>query len=64
MLRLFLVTPDMHRVHHSIESFETNSNFGFNIPWQKRLLGTYGSQPGRGHEEMRIEGPSFATRDP
>ena len=41
ILRLFVVTPDMHRVHHSIHPSETNSNFGFNLPWWDRLLGTY-----------------------
>src|SRR5262249_59595195 len=41
ILRWFVVTPDMHRVHHSIVRRETNSNFGFNLPWWDRLLGTY-----------------------
>lgn len=54
VLRYFLVTPDMHRVHHSIESDETNSNFGFNLPWWDRLLGTYRDQPRSGHAEMSI----------
>ena len=49
-LRLFVVTPDMHRVHHSIIPDETNSNFGFNLPWWDRLLGTYRAQPAAGHE--------------
>ena len=40
-LRLVVVTPDMHRVHHSIERKETNSNFGFNLPWWDWLFGTY-----------------------
>ena len=53
-LRWFLVTPDMHRVHHSIESDETNSNFGFNLPWWDRLFGTYRDQPRKRHEEMII----------
>jgi sterol desaturase/sphingolipid hydroxylase (fatty acid hydroxylase superfamily) len=44
-LRLIVVTPDMHRVHHSIIPEETNSNFGFNLPWWDRLLGTYKAQP-------------------
>jgi len=48
------VTPDMHRVHHSIEQDETNSNFGFNLPWWDRLLGTYRPQPRAGHEAMSI----------
>ncbi len=54
VLRLFVVTPDMHRVHHSIVPSETNSNFGFNLPWWDRLLGTYRDQPAAGHEAMTI----------
>lgn len=54
VLRLFVVTPDMHRVHHSILPSETNSNFGFNLPWWDRLLGTYRAQPRDGHEGMTI----------
>ena len=53
-LRLFVVTPDMHRVHHSVLIRETNSNFGFNFPWWDRLFGTYRSQPAAGHEGMTI----------
>ena len=53
-LRLFLVTPDMHRVHHSVEDDETNSNFGFSLPWWDRLFGTYRDQPRAGHENMTI----------
>jgi sterol desaturase/sphingolipid hydroxylase (fatty acid hydroxylase superfamily) len=53
-LRWLVVTPDMHRVHHSIVMAETNSNFGFNLPWWDRLLGTYRAQPAVGHEEMTI----------
>ena len=53
-LRLFLVTPDMHRVHHSVEDDETNSNFGFSLPWWDRLFGTYRAQPRAGHENMKI----------
>ena len=53
-LRLFVVTPDMHRVHHSVEADETNSNFGFNLPWWDRLFGTYRAQPRAGHENMAI----------
>jgi len=54
LLRLFVVTPDMHRVHHSIEDHETNSNFGFNLSLWDRLLGTYKDQPDAGHEGMTI----------
>jgi len=54
ILRLFVVTPDMHRVHHSVIIRETNSNFGFNLSWWDRLLGTYKDQPMAGHTEMVI----------
>jgi sterol desaturase/sphingolipid hydroxylase (fatty acid hydroxylase superfamily) len=53
-LRWIVVTPDMHRVHHSIVVRETNSNFGFNLPWWDRLFGTYRAQPSAGHEAMII----------
>jgi sterol desaturase/sphingolipid hydroxylase (fatty acid hydroxylase superfamily) len=51
-LRWLLVTPDMHRVHHSVERDETNSNFGFNLSIWDRLFGTYRTQPRAGHEAM------------
>ncbi len=54
VLRLFVVTPEMHRVHHSVLIKEFNSNFGFNLPWWDRLLGTYRAQPEAGHEAMAI----------
>lgn len=54
VLRWIVVTPDMHRVHHSRLPHETNSNFGFNLPWWDRLLGTYRDQPQAGHTAMRI----------
>lgn len=54
VLRWVVVTPDMHRVHHSVEDDETNSNFGFNLPWWDRLFGTYRAQPRAGHEAMTI----------
>jgi sterol desaturase/sphingolipid hydroxylase (fatty acid hydroxylase superfamily) len=54
ILRWIVVTPDMHRVHHSVVRAETNSNFGFNLPWWDRLLGTYRAQPAAGHEGMTI----------
>ena len=53
-LRYFVVTPDMHRVHHSVIIRETNSNFGFNLSWWDRLFGTYKAQPGKGHVGMTI----------
>jgi len=62
VLRLFVVTPDMHRVHHSIHPSETNSNFGFNLPWWDRLLGTYRAQPGDGHLGMTIGIEQFRSR--
>jgi len=54
VLRLLVVTPDMHRVHHSVNPRETNSNFGFNVPWWDRLFGTYRAQPHAGHVAMTI----------
>jgi sterol desaturase/sphingolipid hydroxylase (fatty acid hydroxylase superfamily) len=54
VLRAVLVTPDMHRVHHSIRRAETNSNFGFNVPWWDHLFGTYRAQPQDGHAAMTI----------
>ncbi len=61
-LRLLLVTPDMHRVHHSVIPRETDSNFGFNLPWWDRLCGTYRPQPREGHLGMTIGLREF--RDP
>lgn len=61
-LRLLIVTPDMHRVHHSVIPRETNSNFGFNLPWWDRLCGSYRPQPEKGHEGMTIGLNEF--RDP
>jgi sterol desaturase/sphingolipid hydroxylase (fatty acid hydroxylase superfamily) len=62
VLRLAVVTPDMHRVHHSVVIAETNSNYGFNLPWWDRLFGTYRAQPAAGHEGMTIGLASY--RDP
>ncbi len=62
LLRWIVVTPDMHRVHHSIHPSETNSNFGFNLPWWDRLLGTYHAQPREGHETMTIGIEQFRDR--
>ncbi len=61
-LRWLVVTPDMHRVHHSWHARETHSNFGFNLSWWDRLSGTYVDQPRDGHERMTIGLPQF--RDP
>lgn len=60
-LRPILVTPDMHRVHHSVVPQETNSNFGFNLPWWDRLFGTYRAQPIAGHRDMVIGLGTFST---
>jgi sterol desaturase/sphingolipid hydroxylase (fatty acid hydroxylase superfamily) len=54
VFRLFVMTPDMYRVHHSAIVRETNSNCGFNLPWRDRFLGTYKNQPEKGHEGMAI----------
>jgi sterol desaturase/sphingolipid hydroxylase (fatty acid hydroxylase superfamily) len=54
LLRLFVVTPDMHRVHHSIDRRETDCNFGFNVPWWDRLCGTYRAQPSLGHNRVTL----------
>lgn len=59
ILRLVIVTPDMHRVHHSVYVDETNSNYGFNMPWWDRLFGTYTAQPRDGHDHMQIGIESF-----
>lgn len=53
-LRWFIVTPDMHRVHHSVVRTETDSNFSFALPWWDYLLGTYTAQPAAGHEDMTV----------
>lgn len=62
VLRRIIVTPDMHRVHHSIVPRETNSNFGFSLPWWDRIFGTYRAQPQAGHDAMIIGIGQF--RDP
>jgi sterol desaturase/sphingolipid hydroxylase (fatty acid hydroxylase superfamily) len=62
LLRWIVVTPDMHRVHHSVAARETNSNFGFNLPWWDRLFGTYRDQPAAGHAAMTLGIEQF--RDP
>jgi sterol desaturase/sphingolipid hydroxylase (fatty acid hydroxylase superfamily) len=62
VLRLIVVTPDMHRVHHSIDPRETDSNFGFNLPWWDRLFGTYRAAPQAGHDRMTIGLSTFRDR--
>ena len=54
ILRLFVVTPDMHRIHHSVRREETDSNFGFSVTWWDRLFGTYRSEPSGGRNAIRI----------
>jgi sterol desaturase/sphingolipid hydroxylase (fatty acid hydroxylase superfamily) len=62
LLRWIVVTPDMHRVHHSIHPEETNSNFGFNLPWWDWLFDTYRDQPRAGHTGMKIGLEYFRDR--
>ena len=59
IMRWLVVTPDMHRIHHSIHRDETDSNFGFNLPWWDRVFGTYRSQPRDGHRGMTLGIESF-----
>ncbi|MBS0014048.1 MAG: sterol desaturase family protein [Desulfobacterales bacterium] len=61
-IRRLIVTPDMHRVHHSVLIWETDSNFGFNLSWWDRLFGTYTDQPSAGHQDMKIGLANY--RDP
>ena len=63
MLRWIVVTPDMHRVHHSVVRLETNSNFGFNLPWWDYLLGTYRAEPAAGQLGMTIGIEGFRGAD-
>ena len=57
--RWIVVTPQMHQVHHSIERAETDSNFGFNLPWWDRLFGTYCAEPAAGEQNVVIGLPIF-----
>ncbi len=63
-LRLIVVTPDMHRVHHSVHAGETNSNYGFNLSIWDRLFKTYIAQPRDGHDAMTIGLPEFQSEHP
>jgi len=63
VLRILFVTPDMHRVHHSVEDDEANSNFGFNLSIWDRLFGTYVDQPRAGHEAMTIGIEGFEEKN-
>ena len=60
-LRWLVVTPDMHRIHHSVEYDESSSNFGFNLPWWDRLFGTYRARPRMGHSAMTIGVDAFRS---
>jgi sterol desaturase/sphingolipid hydroxylase (fatty acid hydroxylase superfamily) len=62
-LRWFVVTPDMHRVHHSVIYDESSSNFGFNLPWWDRLFGTYRAQPRLGHDAMAVGVDAFRSAE-
>jgi sterol desaturase/sphingolipid hydroxylase (fatty acid hydroxylase superfamily) len=64
ILRLFLVTPDMHRVHHSIVRRETDSNYGFSISLWDRVFKTYIAQPSAGHDDMVIGIAQYQSEDP
>ena len=62
-MRWLVVTPDMHRVHHSVLYDESSSNFGFNLPWWDRLLGTYRAQPRQRHDAMMFGVDAFRSPD-
>jgi len=62
-LRWLIVTPDMHRIHHSVRPAETNSNFGFNLSWWDRLFRTYTEVPAAGHEKMQLGLAEYQTTD-
>jgi len=64
VLRRVLVTPDMHRVHHSSHRPETDSNYGFNFPFWDYLFGTYRAQPHLGHDKMEIGLEYYRDRSP
>jgi sterol desaturase/sphingolipid hydroxylase (fatty acid hydroxylase superfamily) len=64
ILRVVIVTPDMHRVHHSVHSHETNANFGFNLSVWDRVFKTYTAQPQDGHDAMTIGLPAYQTEAP
>ena len=64
VLRTFLVTPDMHRVHHSTERHETDSNYGFALSFWDRMFATYKDQPELGHRDMQIGLPNYQSESP
>jgi len=66
VIRLFFITPDMHRVHHSTDPRETDSNYGVVFPWWDRMFGTYVAQPRKGHDGMQLglseyQDPKYGT---
>ena len=61
LLRLFVVTPAQHVIHHSIDVRETNANFGFNLPWWDWLFGTYVAKPQKGYDGMTIGLAAFRS---
>ena len=63
MILVLVVTPDMHRVHHSIDRQEADHNYGFNVPWWDRLFGTYRREPSHPHESMSLGVASFRSAD-
>ncbi|HFD10855.1 MAG TPA: sterol desaturase family protein [Crenotrichaceae bacterium] len=63
-LRNFVITPDMHRIHHSAKWSETNSNYGFSVPFWDKLCGTYVSDPELGQEKMKIGLPDEDNSEP
>jgi sterol desaturase/sphingolipid hydroxylase (fatty acid hydroxylase superfamily) len=64
LVRSVLVTPDMHRIHHSVEALERNSNFGFSLSLWDRVFGTYMDRPRPGAAAMRIGLPEFQDERP
>lgn len=64
LLRLLIVTPDMHRVHHSVRPKETNSNYGFSLSIWDRLFKTYVAQPKDGHFDMTIGLHAYQSEQP
>ena len=54
VLRLFMITPDMHRIHHSVKRSEHDTNYGFALSWWDRIFGTYTVNPTEGHEDMKV----------
>ena len=63
LLRFFIVTPDMHRIHHSVEKMETSSNFGFNLSIWDRFLGTYIQDAKREQPKITIGVDQFRTSE-